>query len=67
MACSAYTSASTEVGLSHPAKELEVNGKLWNNVFLPYREIARGGRLVFTMGPQPNKQWGADSVLPKTE
>ncbi len=48
-------------------QSLEVNGKAWNSVFLPYRKIARGGKLVFTMGPQPNKQWGADSVLPKTE
>ncbi len=40
-----------------------VNGKPWNSVFLPHREIANGGTIVFTMGPQPNKSWGAASTL----
>jgi len=44
-------------------QSLRVNGKPWNSVFLPYREIARGGTIHFTMGPQPNKAWGADNSL----
>lgn len=37
-----------------------VNGKPWNSVHLPHAEIANGGEIVFTMGPQPNKSWGLD-------
>jgi predicted alpha-1,2-mannosidase len=40
-----------------------VNGKPWNSVFLPHREISDGGSIVFTMGPQPNKSWGVVSTL----
>ena len=46
-------------------QSLTVNGKPWNSVFLPYREIKDGGSLVFTMGPEPNKQWGTETTLPE--
>lgn len=39
-------------------QSLRVNGKPWNSVFLPYREIARGGKIEFVMGPTPNRTWG---------
>lgn len=42
-------------------QSVTVNGKPWNSVFLPHEKIARGGKLVFTMGPQPNKIWGVAS------
>lgn len=41
-------------------QSLTVNGKPWNSVYLPHAEIAKGGSLVFTMGPQPNKNWGLE-------
>jgi predicted alpha-1,2-mannosidase len=44
-------------------QSVRVNGKPWNSVFLPHREIARGGSIVFTLGPQPNRAWGTDGVL----
>jgi putative alpha-1,2-mannosidase len=46
-------------------QSLTVNGKAWNSPFLPYREIKDGGTLAFTMGPEPNKQWGTDLALPE--
>lgn len=46
-------------------QSLTVNGRAWSSPFLPYREIKDGGELVFTMGPEPNKQWGTDTTLPE--
>ncbi|HTI97303.1 MAG TPA: GH92 family glycosyl hydrolase [Dongiaceae bacterium] len=45
-------------------QSVKVNGKPWNSVFLPYAAIRKGGKIEFVMGPQPNKQWGVDSVCP---
>jgi putative alpha-1,2-mannosidase len=45
-------------------QSLKVNGKDWNNTFLPYGEIKDGGTLVFTMGPKPSK-WGTKPVIPE--
>jgi len=39
-------------------QSVRVNGKPWASVFLPHQEVADGGSIVFTMGPQPNKEWG---------
>jgi predicted alpha-1,2-mannosidase len=44
-------------------QSMTLNGKPWNSVFLPCRQIARGGSIVFKMGPQPDKNWGSDSRL----
>lgn len=44
-------------------QSVTVNGQPWNSVFLPHEKIARGGKIVFTMGPQPNHAWGAASEL----
>ena len=41
-------------------QSLKVNGKTWNSPFLPYDSIKNGGKITFTMGPQPNKNWGTD-------
>ena len=38
----------------------ELNGKPWNKPWFSHADIANGGRLVLTMGPQPNKNWGSD-------
>ncbi|MCA9235238.1 MAG: GH92 family glycosyl hydrolase [Planctomycetales bacterium] len=39
-------------------QSVRVNGKPWNSVHLPHKEIANGGTIEFTMGPTPNKAWG---------
>jgi putative alpha-1,2-mannosidase len=36
------------------------NGKPWTKPWFSHADIANGGALVFTMGPQPSKAWGAD-------
>lgn len=37
-----------------------LDGKPWNKPWFSHADIAGGGRLVFIMGPEPNKDWGAD-------
>ncbi|HTF72246.1 MAG TPA: glycoside hydrolase domain-containing protein [Edaphobacter sp.] len=34
-----------------------LNGKPWNKPWFSHSDIAGGGKLVLTMGPEPNKQW----------
>jgi hypothetical protein len=36
-----------------------LNGKPYNKSYLPHHLIMNGGELIFEMGPQPNKGWGA--------
>ena len=43
----------------------KLNGKNWDRPFLPYRELKSGGTLIFTMGPQPNKEWGTNGPVPE--
>jgi predicted alpha-1,2-mannosidase len=37
-----------------------LDGKPWNKPWFSHADIAKGGTLVVTMGPEPNKAWGAD-------
>lgn len=41
-------------------QSVKLNGKDWNSPFLPYSELKKGGSIVFEMGPEPNKTWGAN-------
>ena len=46
-------------------QSVSFNGKPLDRVWFRHSEIAKGGSLVFQMGPQPNKNFGAaDSALP---
>lgn len=36
-----------------------LNGKPWNKPWFSHADIANGATLVLTMGPTPNKAWGA--------
>ncbi|HEY2040135.1 MAG TPA: glycoside hydrolase domain-containing protein, partial [Edaphobacter sp.] len=46
-------------------QSFSVNGKSQQKAWFHHSEIAQGGKLVFTMGPEPNKSFGADpSVAP---
>jgi predicted alpha-1,2-mannosidase len=36
-----------------------LNGKPWNKPWFRHADIASGGTLVLSMGPQPNKNWGS--------
>jgi predicted alpha-1,2-mannosidase len=42
-----------------------LNGKKWDKAFLPYEALKNGGTLEFTMGPQPNMQWGNSGEMLK--
>jgi len=44
----------------------KLNGQPFNRTWIGQNEITKGGELVFEMGPQPNKKWGAgkNSVPP---
>lgn len=44
----------------------ELNGKPLNRSYLYHSEIMDGGKLVFNMGPQPNKKWCADNISAPT-
>jgi predicted alpha-1,2-mannosidase len=37
-----------------------LDGKPWTKPWLSHADIAKGATLVLTMGPEPNKAWGAD-------
>lgn len=37
-----------------------LNGKPLNRSRITHKEIIGGGKLVFEMGPEPNKQWGVE-------
>ncbi len=54
----------TIVAQNNSAKNLYIqsavlNGKPLNRPWFDHSDIAAGGRLVFTMGPQPNRNWGS--------
>ncbi len=36
-----------------------LNGKPFNQSWILHEEIIKGGKLIFEMGPNPNKKWGA--------
>ena len=37
-----------------------LDGKPWTRPWFSQADIAHGGTLVLTMGPKPNRAWGAD-------
>ncbi|HEY5133141.1 MAG TPA: GH92 family glycosyl hydrolase, partial [Candidatus Krumholzibacteriaceae bacterium] len=43
---------------------VRLNGKIWTRAYLPYDELKNGGSIIFTMGPEPNTEWGLDSAIP---
>ncbi|MFI5253021.1 MAG: GH92 family glycosyl hydrolase [Bacteroidota bacterium] len=43
----------------------KLNGKSWDKAYLLFDAIKNGGTLEFTMGPNPNMQWGSSGEMPK--
>ena len=41
-------------------RSVTLNGKPYAKVWFSHSDIARGGSLVFQLGSQPNRQFGAD-------
>jgi predicted alpha-1,2-mannosidase len=64
----------TIVARNNSAKNIYIqsatmNGKQWNKPWFSHSDIAGGGKLVLTMGPEPNKEWGVTptrTVVPST-
>jgi predicted alpha-1,2-mannosidase len=46
-------------------QSVRVNGKNWDSPFLPYRALKNGGTIAFSMGPQPNRDWGTHAEIPE--
>jgi len=42
-------------------QSVKLNGKSYNKTYITHQDIVKGGRLEFTMGPQPNKKWGVST------
>ncbi len=40
-------------------QSMTLNGKKWNKTYIPYDAIKNGGKIVYMMGPKPNKKWGS--------
>ncbi len=36
-----------------------LNGQPWNHPWFSHADIANGGKLIFQMGPSPNRNWGS--------
>jgi predicted alpha-1,2-mannosidase len=45
-------------------QSVRLNGKNWDSPFLPYEELKNGGRIAFSMGPEPNPHWGCNASIP---
>jgi len=48
-------------------QSVKFNGKLLNNCWLYRDELMQGGKMVFTMGKQPNKAWGSKIPPPSVQ
>jgi putative alpha-1,2-mannosidase len=45
----------------------EFNGKPLDNCWLYRDELMKGGKLTFTMGSQPNTNWGTKTPPPSAQ
>ncbi len=41
-------------------QSMKLNGKTWNKAWFRQKDIQDGGKIVFEMGPRPNKNWGTN-------
>ena len=45
-------------------QSVQLNGKSWDQPWLPTRAVRNGGHLDFLLGPQPSPSWGTHCALP---
>jgi putative alpha-1,2-mannosidase len=48
-------------------QSVQFNGKPLRNCWLYRDELMKGGKLVFTMGAQPNQAWGTEVPPPSAQ
>jgi predicted alpha-1,2-mannosidase len=53
--------ASTENCYIQSAK---LNGKPWNQWWITWQDVKKGGKLELELGPLPNRQWAKDCLVP---
>ncbi|MCI0692492.1 GH92 family glycosyl hydrolase [candidate division KSB1 bacterium] len=51
--------AKNPAAANHYIQSATLDGKPYQKSFLQHADIIKGGKLIFTMGPQPNRAWGA--------
>ena len=44
-----------------------LDGQSLNRWWIPWQDVAKGGKLVLELGPTPNEQWAKDCPLPEDE
>lgn len=40
-------------------QSVKLNGKSWSKTYFFHEDLIPGGEILFTMGPEPNPQWGS--------
>ena len=45
-------------------QSITLNGKDYHKSFIIHKDITSGGKLIFNMGPEPNKEWATNMKLP---
>ncbi len=40
-------------------QSMMLNGKNWNQTYIPFEEISNGAEIIYQMGSTPNKKWGS--------
>jgi predicted alpha-1,2-mannosidase len=40
-------------------QSLKLNGAAWNKPWIQFSDISHGGRLIYSLGPNPQKNWGS--------
>lgn len=41
-------------------QSVQFNGKTHSKSYFMHKDLIQGGEIIFTMGPEPNKNWGTD-------
>jgi hypothetical protein len=58
-----FTISTENRSINNPyIQEVKLNGKVYSKSFITYSDMMLGGELVFAMGSNPNKSFGAEPV-----
>jgi putative alpha-1,2-mannosidase len=45
-------------------QSMKMNGKAYTKTYITHQDILNGSSVEFTMGPEPNKNWGVHTPPP---